>query len=404
MNPDLNKLAVYPFTRLHQLLDPIHPPSGQPVIALSVGEPRHAPPAFIASALAGALDSLNTYPRTPGTDSFRAAAAAWLTRRYDLAPDAVDPATMVLPVNGTREGLYSIAQAVVDRGRDPVVIVPNPLYQIYEGAAVMAGARPYYLDWPGDSTDPDLDAVPDDVWRRCQLVYTCSPGNPTGQVLGTDYLARLIALADRHDFLIAADECYADIYPGDHRPTGLLQTCAALGRTGFDRCLVFHSLSKRSSVPGLRSGFVAGDPQVLARYLLYRTYHGCAMPVHVEQASIAAWNDDDHARRNRRDYDEKFARVLPILNTVMSVDRPAGAFYLWPKTPVDDETFARELYRREGVIVLPGSYVGRDSANGSCGRNPGRNRVRMSLVAEPHACESAARRIARFVASTAPAG
>ena len=397
MNPDLDRLQTYPFTRLHRLLDGIEPPADRPVIALSVGEPAHEPPAFIGRALADALPSLNTYPRTPGTAAFRSAAARWLGRRYSLPPDAVDPDTMVLPVNGTREGLYSIAQAVVDRTRDAVVVVPNPLYQIYEGATIMAGAQPHYLDWLPDAAEPSLAHVPDEVWRRCQLVYACSPSNPSGQVLGDAFLARLLELADRHDFLVVADECYADIYRDDEAPTGLLQIAARLGRSRFERCVGFHSLSKRSSVPGLRSGFAAGDPEVMRRYLTYRTYHGCAMPLHVERASIAAWNDDAHAAANRRTYDDKFARVLPLLADVLDVDRPAGAFYLWPRTPIDDEVFARELYRHEGVVVLPGSYVGRTGAAG----NPGQRRVRLSLVAEADACVEAARRIARFVSGPA---
>ena len=261
----------------------------------------------------------------------------------------------------------------------------------------MAGAQPHYLAWPADAAEPELALVPKDVWQRCQLVYVCSPSNPSGQVLGAPYYTELLALADRHDFLVVADECYADIYRDDAAPTGLLEVAARLGRRHFDRCVVFHSLSKRSSVPGLRSGFAAGDPAVIARYLTYRTYHGCAMPLHVEAASIAAWHDDAHAAANRRTYDEKFERVLPVLAPVLDVDRPAGAFYLWPATPVDDVAFARELYRHEGVVVLPGSYVGRAGPGG----NPGRDRVRLSLVASVDECVEAARRIARFV--TGPA-
>src|SRR5690606_16814403 len=328
---------------------------------LSIGEPRHAPPPFIVAALRDSLASLGSYPPTAGLPQFRAAAAGWLERRFTLPKDSVDPDAMVLPVNGTREALFAFVQAVVDPTRRPLVVTPNPFYQIYEGAALLAGAQPWYMGERTDDHLPDLDAVPTQVWERCQLLFLCSPGNPTGAVAELGYLQHALELAERYDFVVAADECYSDIYFDETQPPpGLLQAAAASGRSGYERCVVFHSLSKRSSVPGLRSGFVAGDAALMKPFLLYRTYHGCAAPLHTQLASIPAWNDDAHVVENRRLYREKFAAVLPILREAMQVEAPQASFYLWPQVG-DDERFARELFERQHVTVLPGSYIARDA-------------------------------------------
>jgi N-succinyldiaminopimelate aminotransferase len=371
------------------------PPAHLPHIAMSIGEPQHAPPALVLQALEHALDRLGSYPATLGSAELRSAAAHWLQRRFALRAGAVDPQTMVLPVNGTREALFSFVQAAVDVRTEPLVLMPNPCYQIYEGAALLAGAEPYFLDaTAANDFIPDLDAVPAAIWRRCQVLFLCSPGNPTGAVLTPAYLSHALSLAERYDFVIAADECYAEIYTEETAaPPSLLQACIAAGRERFERCIVFHSLSKRSSVPGLRSGFVAGDPGIIARYLLYRTYHGNAMALPTQAASTAAWNDDAHAAANRRLYQEKFARVLPILAPVIDVTRPAGAFYLWPKVSGDDEDFTRDLFAAQNVTVLPGSYLGRHGRQ----ENPGAGRVRISLVPEVDVCVAAAERIREFV-------
>ncbi|HKU16403.1 MAG TPA: succinyldiaminopimelate transaminase, partial [Steroidobacteraceae bacterium] len=339
------------------------------------------------------LAGYGSYPSTAGVPQLRAAAAGWLTRRFQLPAASIDPETMLIPVNGTREGLFAFVQAMVDVTRAPLIVMPNPFYQIYEGAALLAGAQPHFLGTDsGNEHLPDLDHVPEEVWRRCQVLFLCSPGNPTGAVASIEYLQRAIALADRHDFVIASDECYSEIYLDEARPPpGLLQAALANGHTGFERCVVFHSLSKRSSVPGLRSGFVAGDARLIKAFLQYRTYHGCALPLPTQHASIAAWNDDAHVVENRRLYRAKFAAVLPVLREVMAVDAPEASFYLWPKV-ADDERFARELFARKHVTVLPGRYIARDTRDG----NPGRGRVRISLVATVPECTDAAQRIRDF--------
>ena len=400
MNPLLDRLHPYPFERLAALLADASPPADRPHIALSIGEPRHAPPAFVAEALIRALDRLAVYPKAAGLPHLRASCAGWLERRFALGAGAVDPDTMILPVNGTREGLFSFVQAMLDPAAAGLVLMPNPFYQIYEGAALLAGAEPYYLDTTAENGFlPDLDCVPDDVWRRCRILFICSPGNPTGAVMDEAYLQRVLQLSARHGFVVASDECYADIYLDESSPPpGLLGACLRAGNSRFRGCAVFHSLSKRSSVPGLRSGFVAGDPSIMSAFRLYRTYHGCAVPEMVQLASVPAWRDDAHAAANRLLYQQKFAAVVPILAQVMAVERPAAAFYLWLQTPGDDEAFARDLYAAENVTVLPGRYLSRDHAGG----NPGHGRVRVSLVAELEECIEAARRIARFVASPAP--
>jgi len=400
VNPRLALLRPYPFERLRALLAGGQPPAALKHIPLSIGEPKHAPPAFIGEALKGALDALGTYPLAIGLPALRAAIARWLERRFRLPAGAVRPEDMVLPVNGTREALFAFVQAAVDpevtSGSRPLVLMPNPFYQIYEGAALLAGAQPHFLDCT-EATGylPDLDAVPDEVWRRCQVLFLCTPGNPTGAVIPLAQLRRALELSQRHGFLIASDECYSELYFDEAAPpAGLLQAAHDMGNTSFERCVVFHSLSKRSSVPGLRSGFVAGDPRVLAAFRLYRTYHGCAVSELVQRASIPAWSDEAHVVDNRRLYREKFARVVPRLREVLDVPMPDGAFYLWPKVG-DDEAFARGLFEQQHVTVVPGSYLARDTAAG----NPGRGRVRISLVASVDDCVEAAERIVTFVRS-----
>ncbi len=393
MNPSLSRLWPYPFERLRELLAGATPPANLPHISLSIGEPRHTPPAVVLEALTNSLHTLSSYPASQGLPQFRAAVARWLTRRFALPAGAVDPDRMVLPAAGTREALFAVVQALTDRSREPIVVMPNPFYQIYEGATLLAGAEPYFMGQRSGEALPDLDSVPEAVWKRCQLLFLCSPGNPTGAVAGIEYLRRALELADRYGFAIASDECYSEIYFDEGAPpVGLLQAALAAGHSSFERCLVFHSLSKRSSVPGLRSGFIAGDPALIKPFLLYRTYHGCAMPVHVQLASIAAWDDDAHVVENRRLYRDKFARVLPILREVMDVEMPEASFYLWPKV-ADDERFTRELFERQHVTTLPGSYIARDSAEG----NPGRGRVRISLVATVDECVAAAERIKAYL-------
>jgi N-succinyldiaminopimelate aminotransferase len=395
MNPRLAALHAYPFERLARLKAGVAPPPALKHIAMSIGEPQHAPPEFVLERLRRHLAELGSYPSTAGVASLREACAAWLTRRYLLKEGSVDPETMVLPVNGTREALFAFVQAAVDGAREPAVLMPNPFYQIYEGAALLAGARPYFLDTvAAGGFVPDLAQVPEALWERCQVLMLCTPGNPTGAVLSLDFLKRALDLAERYDFIIASDECYADIYLDEAAPPpGLLEAAEARGARAFERCVVFHSLSKRSSLPGLRSGFVAGDPALIARFLLYRTYHGSAMPVPTQEASIAAWADDAHAAANRALYQEKFARVLPLLAPLMEVTRPGGAFYLWPQVGGDDEDFARALFAQQNITVLPGSYLGRDAGAG----NPGAGRVRISLVPPVAACVEAAERMREFL-------
>jgi N-succinyldiaminopimelate aminotransferase len=394
VNPRLELLAAYPFERLARLKAGITPPGNLPHIAMSIGEPKHAPPSFVVEALRQSLGKLDSYPATIGLPETRNACAGWLERRFRTR---VNPETTVLPVTGTREALFSFVQAVVsaDGAAKPVVAMPNPFYQIYEGAALLAGAEPVFINTTAANRfQPDLDAVPAEVWRRCQVLFLCSPGNPTGAVLSLDYLKAALELAEKYDFVIASDECYAELYRDESAPPpSLLQAALATGRDAFQRCVTFHSLSKRSSVPGLRSGFVAGDPAIIKPYLLYRTYHGCAMPVPTQIASIAAWNDDAHAAANRALYREKYARVLPILAPVLDVFEPDGAFYLWPDVQRDDEAFTRELFARQNLTILPGSYLARDTRAG----NPGRKRVRISLVASVDECVSAAQRIRTFL-------
>lgn len=395
MNPLLDKLLPYPFQRLAELKHGIVPPAELPPIALSIGEPRHPTPAVITEALIEHLHGLASYPTTRGVTALRQSIADWLTRRFQLPAGSIDIEHQVLPVSGTREALFSFAQAVMDGRPGAIGVMPNPFYQIYEGAVILAGAEPWYVN-AGDGTGllPDLGSVPTDVWQRCQLLYLCSPGNPTGAVMGTHELQHAIRLADEYDFVIASDECYSEIYFDEQQPpTGLLHAALTMGRTGFERCVVFHSLSKRSNAPGLRSGFVAGDASILDRYFLYRTYHGCTLSPAVQAASIRAWQDEAHVRHNRELYRQKFERVLEVLDSVMDLRRPDAGFYLWAPVPGDDTVFARDLFASQNVTVLPGSYLSRTAG----GINPGAGYVRMALVAELDSCLEAAHRIRRFL-------
>ncbi len=398
MNPDLGRLQPYPFERLARLLAGAVPPAHLPAIPLSIGEPRHAPPEFVLQSLRDNLDKLGSYPATAGLPVLRTACARWLERRFGLRAESVDALAMLLPVNGTREALFAIAQALVDRSAQaPLVGMPNPFYQIYEGAALLAGAEPYFLNTTAATRYvPDLDAVPAAVWQRCQLLYICSPGNPTGASLTMSWLRQALELAQRHDFVIASDECYAELYRDDASPpASLLAAAHSMGNEKFKRCLVFHSLSKRSNLPGLRSGFVAGDPALIEKFLRYRTYHGSAMAMPTQIASSVAWNDDAHVVANRSMYREKYARVLPLLAPFWPVSEPDGGFYLWPEVGGDDQAFARALYSATHVTVVPGSFLARATPAG----NPGLGRVRISLVASVDECLSAAQRIRAFLES-----
>ena len=399
MNPHLDRLHPYPFEKLRQLFAGVTPNPDHAPISLGIGEPKHPTPAFIQKALTHSLAGMATYPTTHGGEPLRQAIAGWLERRYGIPP--LDAATMVLPVNGSREALFAIAHCVVDASKPGALVVsPNPFYQIYEGAAYLAGAEPYFVNSePARNFACDYSSVPDDVWARVQLLYLCSPGNPTGAVLSLEDWRALFELSDRHGFVIAADECYSEIYLDSTPPLGALEAAHQLGRSSggrpYQNLVVFSSLSKRSNVPGMRSGFVAGDPDVMKKYLLYRTYSGGAMSPPVQAASIAAWNDEAHVQENRNLYREKFSLITPILKEVMDVELPDAGFYLWAdvrRTGLSDTEFARGLYAEYNVTVLPGSYLARDAH----GINPGRNRIRMALVAEVDEGLEAANRIHQF--------
>jgi len=397
MNPDLEKLQSYPFEKLNTLKTGITPPANLEHIPLSIGEPRHATPDIIKQALINNMDGLTRYPLTRGSDALRQAIADWLVHRFQLPANSLDSQHQVIPVNGTREALFAFSQCIVDRKTNPLIMMPNPFYQIYEGAALLAGAEPYFMNTIEiNGFIPDLDTISDADWQRCQLLTICSPGNPTGAVIDLPTLQKIIKLADQFDFIIASDECYSELYFDENNPPpGLLQAAAEMGRTDYKRCVVFHSLSKRSNAPGLRSGFVAGDADVLKQFLLYRTYHGCAMSVPTQEASIQAWKDETHVIENRQRYREKFVAVEQILTAVLPVEIPAGAFYLWLKTPVSDTEFTKGLFEQQNVTVLPGSFLSRDTESG----NPGNNRVRMALVAPLKECIDAANRIKQYVSS-----
>ncbi|MDO4794431.1 MAG: succinyldiaminopimelate transaminase [Brachymonas sp.] len=401
MNPRLDLLQPYPFERLRQLFAGVTPNPAYSAISLGIGEPRHATPPFIQQALCHAIthtDGLASYPATAGTPALRQACADWLQRRYGIA---VDAATQVLPTNGSREALFAFAQAVLSPTQsDAVVLCPNPFYQIYEGAALLANATPYFApSVAARNFAVDWGSVPEAIWQRTRLMYVCSPGNPTGAVMPLSEWEKLFALADRYGFIIASDECYSEIYFRDEPPLGGLQAAQQLGRGDFKNLLMFTSLSKRSNVPGLRSGFVAGDAALVKRFLLYRTYHGSAMSPVVQAASVAAWNDEAHVIDNRRLYRDKFEQITPLLADVLDVRLPDAGFYLWayvgPLCGGSDTAFARALYEQYNVTVLPGSFLAREAQ----GHNPGSGRIRMALVAEPAGCLEAAQRIRAFVHS-----
>jgi len=393
VNPRLALLQPYPFEKLRALFAQVTPDASKRPISLSIGEPRHPTPRLIVDALRAAEGSLANYPTTIGAPALREAIAGWLARRHGLP--SLDPATEVLPVLGSREALFAFGQTVIDGSRgDATVVVPNPFYQIYEGAALLAGARLHCVNAdPAAGFAHDWSAVPADVWARTQLLFVCTPDNPTGRVLGLDDWRTLFALSDRHGFVIASDECYSEIYFDEARPPlSGLAAAHALGRAGFPRLVVFGSLSKRSNAPGLRSGYVAGDAALVKAFLLYRTYHGSAMAGTVAAASVAAWNDEAHVRANRALYAAKFGQLQPQVAAVLPCAQPEAAFYLWAQTPVDDALFAQRLYAEENVAVLPGSYVARDAH----GFNPGRRRIRLALVASHDECAEAVARIVAF--------
>ncbi len=391
MNPLLERLQPYPFEKLRRLFAGVRPDPAHAPIALHIGEPKHPTPRFIQQALAGALDSLAQYPATAGTPALREAIAAWLCRRYGLP--GIDAGSQVLPVNGSREALFAIAQVVIDaHGGAPLVLCPNPFYQIYEGAALLAGAKPAFVD-SSEASAMDFDAVPQELWPRVQLVYTCSPANPSGRVMRLAEWQRLFELSERHGFIVASDECYSELYFDEsHPPLGALQAAHESGRSDFARLIVFSSLSKRSNAPGMRSGFVAGDARLIKSFLLYRTYHGSAMSPPVQAASAAAWGDEVHVRQNRALYAEKFRAVLPLIGSPLATSMPEGGFYFWVRTPVDDTAFARDFLAAYNVSVLPGSFLARERD----GHNPGRNHIRLALVASVEECVEAARRMAEF--------
>jgi N-succinyldiaminopimelate aminotransferase len=406
MNPLLSHLQPYPFERLRQLFAPITPNPALRPISLGMGEPKHATPAFIQEAMISSITAtpsgLAAYPATAGEPALRAAFAAWLQRRYGLS---VNPATQMLPVNGSREALFALTQTVVNphppgwpADQAPIVVCPNPFYQIYEGAALLAGAQPYFVaSDPARNFAQDWDSVPEAIWARTQLLIVCSPGNPTGAVMPLTEWKKLFDLSDRFGFVIASDECYSEIYFREEPPLGGMEAAALLGRADFKNLISFTSLSKRSNVPGMRSGFVAGDAAIMKQFLLYRTYHGSAMSPVVQAASVAAWNDEQHVQDNRALYREKFAQVTPLLAEVMEVMLPDAGFYLWAKIKGNDHDFARDLFALYNVTVLPGSYLARDGQ----GVNPGDGRIRMALVADTAECVEAAQRIAEFVKTRA---
>jgi len=394
MNPNLNQLQPYPFQKLRQLFEGVIRNTALHPIDLQIGEPKHPTPDFIRRAMIDNLDGLSTYPTTLGTPALRNSIATWIKRRFNLP--GINADTEIIPVNGSREALFSFAQAVIDPSAShPAVVCPNPFYQIYEGAALLAGATPYFINTlPENHFKLDYSQLTDTVWSRTQLIYVCSPNNPTGGVMKLDEWRELFALSDRYGFVIASDECYSEIYFDEKNPPlGALDAAQRLGRSSFPRLVVFNSLSKRSNVPGLRSGYVAGDATLLEKFLLYRTYHGSAMNPAAQGASAAAWNDEAHVVENRRLYAQKFSSSITLLSDAMAVQMPDAGFYFWIKTPIDDTEFTKRLYQDYNVTVLPGSYLARDAH----GMNPGKNYVRIALVASPQECIEAVNRIKSLV-------
>jgi len=399
MNPYFNDLHPYPFEKLKALKSGIEPNPNREPIMLSVGEPKHSAPAFVKETLCNTIDGLANYPSTKGLNELRETIAQWITQRFNIPNNSVSAESNILPVAGTREALFAFTQTLINTNQasKPLVICPNPCYQIYEGAALLAGAETYHLNCDAqDNFIPDLEAVPEDIWERCQLLQLCAPGNPTGATLSLSYYKRAIELADQYDFVLSNDECYSELYRNEQQPPlGLLDACHQLGRDNFERCVVFHSLSKRSNLPGLRSGFVAGDAHLIEFFFRYRTYHGCALSLPVQRASIAAWSDEAHVENNRELYRQKFDAVSSILGGVLDFNVPSAGFYLWPETPIDDVIFARELFAQENLTVLPGSFISRETNNG----NPGNRRIRLALVPNLDQCIEAAERIKRLTLS-----
>lgn len=392
MNPNLEKLQPYPFEKLRHLLEGANPPQHLEHIPLSIGEPKHPAPSFALQCLFDNADKYGQYPASKGLPQLRSAIANWLEKRFNLT--SVDADSQVLPLQGTREGLFAIAQALINPTPDTTVVMPNPFYQIYEGAALLAGATPYFANATAESNYlADYASVPEEVWQHCQLLYLCTPGNPSGAVIDAEQMWQLIQLADQYQFTIISDECYSEIYLGDTPPVSILEVCEQHGRLDYARCLAFHSLSKRSNLAGLRSGFVAGDATLLEKFALFRTYHGCALPVPTQLASALTWSDEQHVADNRAAYLAKFECVVPMLRQVMPVTQPEASFFIWLETPIDDETFCRELFQQEHITVLPGSYLARDTDRG----NPGSHHVRIALVANIEQCVEAAQRIVNFV-------
>ncbi|MEB0138558.1 MULTISPECIES: succinyldiaminopimelate transaminase [unclassified Undibacterium] len=398
-HPHLAKLQPYPFEKLKQLFADLTPNPAYSPISLGLGEPKHPTPELIKQALRDHLGGLASYPSTAGSEALRSAISQWLARRYAIP--ALDPATQILPVNGSREALFALAQTIVNTEQAgntaPLVLCPNPFYQIYEGAAYLAGAEPYFANAdPQRNFAPDYSSIPEHIWQRVQLLFICSPGNPTGAVLKLNDWKELFALSDRYGFVIAADECYSEIYFKAEAPLGSLEAARLLGRDDYRRLITLSSLSKRSNVPGMRSGFVAGDAEIIKNFLLYRTYHGSAMSPVIQAASVAAWNDETHVIENREKYIQKFAQITPLLQDVLEVNLPDAAFYLWAKVDglggISDTEFARRLYQQYHVTVLPGSYLAREAH----GINPGSKRIRMALVADTAECLEAAQRIVAF--------
>ena len=391
MNPNLTKLQPYPFEKLKKLTSQQAPNAYLEAISLAIGEPKHPTPIIIKDELSKNINDLAKYPTTLGSDVLRNTCANWLIKRFHLSEKSIDGKHNLLPVNGTREALFSFAQCIIDYNNKPIVLIPNPFYQIYEGAALLAGAKPIYYDCNVVGGDiPALWDISDEIWNQCQLLYICTPGNPTGEVAPAHTLQKLIGHSIKHQFVIASDECYSEIYsPNTTPPSGLLKNAQEMGNKSFQNCIAFYSLSKRSNAPGLRSGFVAGSKDLIKNFLKYRTYHGCAMPLPTQGASIAAWSEESHVETNRQQYAEKFDAVLGILQPVLDCQRPDAGFYLWPKLPIDEVEFCKLLFNKKNVLTLPGSYLAR-SVNGY---NPGKNRVRLAMVATKKECIEAANRI-----------
>ena len=393
-NPNLSKLMAYPFERLNNLLAPLTPNSNFTPISLSIGEPKHQPPDFALEILSDqekVRALLATYPSTKGTTKLRQSISTWLKSRFSLE---VDYETEILPVNGTREALFSFAQAVISDKTNPIVIMPNPFYQIYEGAALLAGASTFFCSsFETNNYLQDFESIPSETWRNTELIYICSPANPTGKSLSDGQIEKLIDLAHQYDFTIASDECYSEIYSSSHKkPNSLLKISENIGNKSFEKCVIFHSLSKRSNLPGLRSGFVAGDSNLLKQYFLYRTYHGCAMAGHAQEISALAWSYESHVNENRDKYTEKFSVVEEILKDHYKLYRPEGGFYHWIKTPIDDQKFTARLMETHNVKVMPGSFLSREDN----GEDPGLDHIRVAWVSEKEECIEAARRLVEF--------